>query len=132
MIVGLYSETKRRLNGKGLLPLYHPSVKKNIIVSIVVIITVSFAFFFYFHHQTEQSIREGLIEQQKQNQEDNTRALAQHIRSDMDSIMARLQGMSHSIYLQQGDLTSDNTESLLKSYYLQLNSSTCFCDSFEQ
>ena len=124
MIVGVHSETKRRLNGKGLLPLYHPSIKKNIIISIVVIITVSFAFFFHFHHQTEQSIRDSMLEQQKQNQEDNTRALAQHIGSDMDSIKARLQGISHSIYLQQGDLTSDNTESLLKSYYLQLNSST--------
>ena len=124
MIVGIPSKTKRRSYGKDLLPFYHPSVKKNIIISIVVIISVSFAFFFYFHSQTEQSIRETVLEQQKQNQEDNTRALAQHIRSDMNSIMARLQGMSHSRYLQQGELTSNDTESLLKSYYLQLNFST--------
>ncbi len=65
-----------------------------------------------------------MLEQQKQNQEDNTKALALHIRSDMDSIMARLQIMSHSTYLQQGDLTSNGTGSLLKNYYLQLNSST--------
>ncbi|MEJ7642946.1 MAG: hypothetical protein WKF36_12250, partial [Candidatus Nitrosocosmicus sp.] len=77
MIVGIFSKTKRRLYGKGLLPLYHPSVKKNIIISIVIIITVSFAFFFYFHQQTEQSIRDSMLEQQKQNQENNTRALAQ-------------------------------------------------------
>ncbi|HYO05970.1 MAG TPA: hypothetical protein VER14_03190, partial [Phototrophicaceae bacterium] len=120
MIVGIPSKTKRRSYGKGLLPLYQPSVKKNIIISIAIIISVSFAFFFYFHHQTEQSIRDSMLEQQKQNQENNTRALAQHIRSDMNSIMARLQGISHSIYLQQADLASNSTKSLLKSNYLQL------------
>ncbi len=123
MVVGLFSKLKRRLHREGL-PLYNSSVKRNIIISIIIIITISFAFFFYFQQQTEQSIRDSMLEQQKQNQEDNTRALAQHIRSDMDSIMARLQGISYSRYLQQGDLTSNNTESLLKSYYRQMNSST--------
>jgi signal transduction histidine kinase len=65
-----------------------------------------------------------MLEQQKQNQKDNTRALAQHIRSDMNSIMGRLQGMSHSIYLQQGDFTSNYTKSALKNYFRQINYST--------
>ncbi len=124
MIVRILSKTKKRLYGKGLLPLYQPSVKKNIIISIIIIITVSFAFFFYFQQQTEESIRDSMLEQQKRNQEDNTRALAQHMRSDMDSIMARLQGISNFGYLQQGNLTSNSTKSSLKSHYLQLNSST--------
>jgi signal transduction histidine kinase len=123
MIVGIFSKIKRRFNREGL-PLYPLSVKKTIIISIIIIITVSFAFFFYFQQQTEQSIRDSMLEQQKQNQKDTTKALAQHIRSDMDSIMARLQGLSYSKYLQQGDFTSNNTKSLLKSYYRQINSST--------
>jgi signal transduction histidine kinase len=65
-----------------------------------------------------------MLEQQKQNQEDNTRALAQHIESDMDSIMGRLQGISHSIFLQQGDFTSNYTKSALKNYFRQMNYST--------
>jgi hypothetical protein len=98
--------------------------KKKILISIIIIITISFAFFFYFQQQTEQNIRDSMLEEQKQNQEYNTRALAQHIRSDMDSIIGRLQGISHSKYIQQGDLTSNNTESLLEIYYKQMNSST--------
>src|SRR3989337_2366690 len=76
MIMGILSKTKRRSYGKGLLPLFHPLVKKDLIISIIIIITVSFAFFFYFQQQTEQSIRDSMLEQQKRNQEDNTRALA--------------------------------------------------------
>ena len=123
MIVGLLSKLKRRFHRESLPP-YHPSVKKDIVVSIVIIITVSFAFFFYFQEQTERSIRDSMLEQQKQNQEDNTKALAQHIRSDLDSVMGRLQGLSNSKYIQQGDFTSNNAINLLKTYYLQLNSST--------
>ncbi len=121
--MGLSSNIKRRFNREGLLP-YDPSVKRNVFISIVVIITFSFAFFFYFQGQTERSIRDSMLEQQKQNQEDNTKALAQHIRSDMDSIMGRLQGLAHSKDIQEGNLTSNNTKNLMKTYYHQLNSST--------
>ena len=120
--MGLLSNVKRSLK-KGGLALYPLSVKKTVVVFIFIIITVSFVFFFYFQQQTEQSIRDSMLEQQKQNQKDTTKAIAQHIRSDMDSIIGRLQGISHSKQIQQGDLTSNNTKGLLKSYYLQMNSS---------
>jgi uncharacterized membrane protein len=95
MFVGLYSKIKRVLWRDGLYA-YHMPVKKNIIVPAVIIIAVSFLFFFYFQQQTEQSIRDTMLEQQKQIQKDTTKSLAQYIRSDMDSIMGRLQGLSLS------------------------------------
>jgi len=79
VIVGLLSNIKRNLK-KGGLALYSLSIKKTVIVFIFIIITVSFAFFFYFQKQTEQSIRDSMLEQQKQNQKDTTKAIAQHIR----------------------------------------------------
>jgi signal transduction histidine kinase len=123
MVMGLFSKIKSIFSGGGL-RIYHSPVKKNVIVSAAIIIMVSFAFFFYFQHQTERSIIDSILEQQKQIQKDTTQALAQHIRSDMDSIMARLQGLSYSKYIQQGDYASNQTKSVLKSYYRQMNYST--------
>jgi signal transduction histidine kinase len=65
-----------------------------------------------------------MLDQQKQIQKETTKALAQHIMSDLGSIMTSLHGLSYSKYLQEGDLTSNDTESLLKIYYQQMNSST--------
>ncbi|MGB8935771.1 MAG: hypothetical protein WCC17_11770 [Candidatus Nitrosopolaris sp.] len=44
----------------------------------------------------ESDIKNSLFEQQKQLQIESARALAQHIGSDLDSIMARLQGLTNS------------------------------------
>jgi hypothetical protein len=37
----------------------------------------------------------------------STQALSQRISSDMSFMMAKLQGLADSTYLQQGDLSSD-------------------------
>ncbi len=123
MVVVLFSKIKKKFKRESFRP-HQTYVKKSIIVCTTIIIAASFAFFFYFQQQTEQGIRDTVLDQQKQIQKETTKALAQHIRSDLSSIMTSLQGLSHSEYLQQGDLTSNSTESLLKSYYHQLNSST--------
>ena len=70
------------------------SVKETVIVSIITIISISFILFFYFQHQTEQSIKDSILEQQIQNQKDSTRSLARHIQSDLNFIMAKLQGLA--------------------------------------
>lgn len=77
--MGLFSKINRIVRGEGL-RINRLPVKKTIIIYAAIIITVSFAFFFYFQHQTEQSIRDSMLEQQKQNQKDTTKAIAQHIR----------------------------------------------------
>ncbi len=101
-----------------------PSVKKTLVICIVVIIALSFSLFFYFQQQTEQSIRTSIYDQEHKNQKDLVRALSQHIRSDLESIMLRLQGLASSKQLQQGDFLSNNTRSLLESHYHQVNQTT--------
>jgi signal transduction histidine kinase len=121
--VGLFPKIKRKFKREKFRP-HLTFVKKNIVVYTIVIIASSFAFFFYFQQQTEQGIRDTMLDQQKQIQKETTKALAQHIRSDLGSIMTSLHGLSYSKYLQEGDLTSSDTESYLKIYYQQMNSST--------
>ena len=100
------------------------SVRKTVILSAIIIISISFILFFYFQHQTEQSINDNILSQQIQSQQDSTRSLAQHIQSDLNLIMAKLQGLAISSYLQKEDFQSNDTESLMQTYYHQVNSSS--------
>ena len=100
------------------------SVKKTVLIFTIIIISISFILFFYFQQQTEQSIKDNILAQQIQNQKDNTRSLAQHMQSDLNLIMAKLQGLAHSTYLQSGDFQSNETKSFMQNYYRQINSSS--------
>jgi signal transduction histidine kinase len=100
------------------------SVKKTVILFITIIISISFLLFFYFHYQTEQSIKDNILAQQIQNQKDLGRSLAQHIQSDLNLIIAKLQGLASSSYLQREVFQSTDTKSLLQTYYHQINSSS--------
>jgi signal transduction histidine kinase len=117
----VYSKRWKRLKRFGFPSM---SVKETVIVSIITIISISFILFFYFQHQTEQSIKDSILEQQQQNQKVASRSLAQHIQSDLNSIMARLQGLAFSTYVQQGDFQSNDTKSFMQYYYHQINSSS--------
>jgi signal transduction histidine kinase len=100
------------------------SVKKTVLIFTIIIISISFILFFYFQQQTEQSIRDNILEQQIQNQKDNSKSLAQHMESDLNLIMARLQGLAYSIFLQSGDFESNGTKNFMQNYYRQINSTS--------
>jgi signal transduction histidine kinase len=98
--------------------------KKITIISIALIIVISYGLFFYLQNNTESSVKSSLFEQQRQRQVESTKALSEHISSDLDSIMARLQVLASSTYLQQGDLSSNKTKKFLQEIYSQLNNIT--------
>ncbi|HXT84694.1 MAG TPA: sensor histidine kinase, partial [Verrucomicrobiae bacterium] len=72
----------------------------------------------------EQSIKDNILVQQIQNQKDSTKSLAQHIQSDLNLIMSKLQGLAYSSYLQEKNIQSSDTNSFIQNYYLQINSSS--------
>jgi len=98
--------------------------KELAIIFIISIIVISYGLFFYLQNNTESNIRSSLFEQQKQRQIESTQALSRHISSDLDSIMARLQSLANSVYLQQGDLVSNKTKKLMEQIYVQMNKIT--------
>src|SRR3954451_1574063 len=100
------------------------SVKKTVIIFTIIIISISFILFFYFQQQTEQSIKENILAQQIQDQKYLTRSLSLHMQSDFNLIMAKLQGLTLSTYLQSGDFESNDTKSLVQNYYRQINSTS--------
>jgi signal transduction histidine kinase len=75
-------------------------------------------------YNTENNIRNSLFEQQKQQQIDSTESLSRHVGSSLDSIMARLQALSDSDLLQQGNTSGNETNRLLQQTYAQINGIT--------
>ena len=77
------------------------------VISIVLIITISYGIFFYLENTTEQNVRNSVFEQQLQNQLKDTEALSRHIGTDLNLVVDNLHGLANSVYLQQGDLSSN-------------------------
>src|SRR5689334_11978312 len=98
--------------------------KKITIISIALIIVISYGLFFYLQNNTESSVKRSLFEQQQQRQIESTKALSEHISADLDSVMAKLQVLASSTYLQQGGLHSNKTKKFLQEIYSQLNNIT--------
>ena len=103
---------------------FSDATHKIAIVSIVLIVIISYGLFFYLQNNTESSVRRSLFEQQQQRQIESTKALSQHISSDLNFIMAKLEVLASSTYLQQGDLSSNKTKKFLQEIYPQLNNIT--------
>lgn len=97
-------------------------VKELGIISVIIIIVISYSLFFYLQNITENNIKIRLFDQQKQRQLESTKAISQHVSSDLDSVMARLQGLSNSVYLQNGQVSDNKTKKLIEEAYLQVNS----------
>jgi signal transduction histidine kinase len=87
------------------------------IVSIILIVALSYGIYFFLQDVTENNIKESLFEQQKQKQIDSNKAISQHIASDLDSILTKLKVVANSVYVQQGNLTGDETEQILGEMY---------------
>jgi signal transduction histidine kinase len=100
------------------------NTKKVALVFVIVIVSISYGLFFYLQNNTENNIRNSLFEQQKQQQVDSTEALSRHVGSSLDSIMARLQAISNSDVLQQGDTSSNETKKVLQEIHTQIDTIT--------
>ena len=64
------------------------------------------------------------LRQQKQRQIESTKALSNHIASDLDLIMSKLELLANSGTLQQGNLVGNKTTEELERTYHQINSKT--------
>ena len=80
--------------------------------------------FFYLQYNIETDTKNRLVAQQIKNQMQSTKKISVHIASDLNSIVVALHGLANSIYVQQGELSSDKTQSLLQETYLQINTIT--------
>ena len=104
--------------------LFSRHVKAIGIISTVLIIIISYSLFFYLQGITEDNVRKSLFAHQRERQMESTKTMAQHISSDLQSVMYILQGLADSTYLQQGELYGDRVDRLMRERFDQINSTT--------
>jgi signal transduction histidine kinase len=89
------------------------------IISVIVIIAFSLALLFYVQSITVNDIKNNLLLQQTQHQMTSIRDVSLHIGSDLNLVLGMLDGLSNSIYMQQGDLYGNNATKLVEEKYIQ-------------
>ncbi|SRR5215467_4405989 len=92
-----------------------------VIIGIVLMISAFYGLFFYFQDITETDLKNNLFAQQRDRQVMATKVLSKHVASDLGLVEARLEGLSNSINLQQGDLNSDKTKTLVHTNFVNLD-----------
>ena len=94
------------------------------IISVIVIIISSFGLFFYQQNLTEQNVRNSIFTQYKDRQIESTQIIAERVSSDLELIMAILQGIADSAYLNQNDLYGYKIVNFLEKKFSQINDIT--------
>jgi signal transduction histidine kinase len=93
----------------------------SIIISILIFST-AFGLYFFSRGAAEDSVRELLFEQQKQQQIEKTKSLSKQVESDLDRVVMLLELFAREPALQNGELTSQETSALLKRADSDINS----------
>jgi signal transduction histidine kinase len=96
--------------------------KEIAIVVIVSIFIISIVTFYYSIFDVQRDVRESLFEQQKDRQLTQVEAIANNIQSDSELALSYLRGLADSLYLQNGVLSGNETENLLKETYAEVGS----------
>jgi hypothetical protein len=94
------------------------------IILIISIIVSSNGLLFYLQNAIEVDLRETTFERQRELQLQSTKEIAQHIESDVTLVLSMLNGLANSLYLQQGELGTERTASLLEQTYARYNLTT--------
>ncbi|MDQ3808389.1 MAG: cache domain-containing protein [Thermoproteota archaeon] len=91
------------------------------IILIISIIISSNGLLFFIQNAIEVDLRRTTFEQQRDLQLQSTKEIAQHIESDIRLVLSMLNGLANSLYLQQGELGSERTTTLLEQTYANSN-----------
>ena len=93
-------------------------VKKIGIISVILILSLSVGLLIYNQSITEESVRDRFIEEEKERQLESTKSISNHIQSDLNLVIAMLDGLATSKYFQEGDLMGTEPETLLREKYV--------------
>ncbi len=85
------------------------------------IFIISIVTLFYSTYDVQRDIRDSLFEQQRDRQLRQVELIANNIRSDSQLALSHLRGLANSLYLQNGDLSGNATENLLKDTYTEVS-----------
>ena len=98
-----------------------PKVYKIGILSVISIVVFSFTVFYSIQIVTEENVKNNLISEQIDRQQIASKSLSQHIGSDLTLVTAVLDGLANSIYMQDGSLDPNKTNSMIIEKYNSIN-----------
>jgi hypothetical protein len=80
------------------------NIRKIALVLIVLIVGFSFASLFFIQDITKHDIETRIFEQQKGRQMEYTKIISTHMSSDLERIIAMMNGLGNSIYVQEREV----------------------------
>ncbi len=97
--------------------LFSSKVRTIGVLAVILIVIFSFGIFYFIQNITENNVRSSLIKEQVDRQLTSTMAISQHIGSDLSLVMAVLDGLGNSAYLQNEELSAEKTKNLIEEKY---------------
>ena len=93
------------------------NIRKIALVLIVLIVGFSFASLFFIQDITKHDIKTRIFEQQKGRQMEYTKIISTHMSSDLERVIAMMNGLGNSIYVQQREYSSPELNELMQEEF---------------
>lgn len=93
------------------------NIRKIALVLIVLIVGFSFASLFFIQDITKHDIETRIFEQQKGRQMEYTKIISTHMSSDLERVIAMMNGLGNSIYVQQREYSSPELNELMQEEF---------------
>ena len=93
------------------------NIRKITLVLIVLIVGFSFASLFFIQNITKQDIENRIFEQQKGRQTEYTKIISTHMSSDLERVIAMMNGLGNSIYVQERGYSSPALKELMQEEF---------------
>ena len=93
------------------------NIRKIALILIVLIVSFSFASLFFIQDITKHDIETRIFEQQKGRQMEYTKIISTHMSSDLERVIAMMNGLGNSIYVQQREYSSPELNELMQEEF---------------
>lgn len=95
------------------------NIRKIALILIVLIVGFSFASLFFIQDITKHDIETRIFEQQKGRQMEYTKIISTHMSSDLERVIAMMNGLGNSIYVQQREYSSLELNELMQEEFVK-------------
>lgn len=97
------------------------NIRKIALVLIVLIVSFSFASLFFIQDITKQDIENRIFEEQRGRQMEYTKIVSTHMSSDLERVIAMMNGLGNSIYVQEREYSSPALKELMQEEFGKYN-----------
>jgi hypothetical protein len=97
------------------------NIRKIAFVLIVLIVGFSFASLFFIQDITKHDIETRIFEERKGRQMEYTKIISTHMSSDLERVIAMMNGLGNSVYVQEREYSSPELKELMKEEFDKYN-----------